>query len=119
MVKPVKIPVETICACCARNAVMAINAAPIPARCTAPSASFSEAGIRGLAPDRGLYFPESTPRLDESFLADIATKSMVEIGVEVMRPFVGGTIPEVRLEKIVTDKITDINYFSSNTYIDV
>lgn len=64
-------------------------------------ASFSEAVIRGLAPDRGLYFPESTPRLDENFLADIATKSMVEIGVEVMRPFVGGTIPEVRLEKIV------------------
>jgi threonine synthase len=82
------------------------------------TASFSEAVIRGLAPDRGLYFPESTPRLDESFLADIATKSMVEIGVEVMRPFVGGTIPEVRLEKIVTDTLCfdfPVNKINDNT----
>ena len=50
------------------------------------TASFSEAVIRGLAPDRGLYFPEKTPRLDASFLADITNKSMVEIGIEVMRP---------------------------------
>ena len=82
------------------------------------TASFSKAVIRGLAPDRGLYFPESTPRLDESFLVDIATKSMVEIGVEVMRPFVGGTIPEVRLEKIVTDTLCfdfPVNKINDNT----
>ncbi len=81
-------------------------------------ASFSEAVIRGLAPDRGLYFPESTPRLDESFLAAIATKSMVEIGVEVMRPFVGGTIPEARLEKIVADTLCfdfPLNKINDNT----
>ena len=69
------------------------------------TASFSEAVIRGLAPDRGLYFPESTPRLEECFLAEIANKSMVEIGVEVMRTFVGGTIPDARLEKNVTDTL--------------
>ena len=69
------------------------------------TASFSEAVIRGLAPDRGLYFPQSTPRLDESFITEIANKSMVEIGVEVMRTFVGGTIPDARLEKIVTDTL--------------
>jgi threonine synthase len=69
------------------------------------TASFSEAVIRGLAPDRGLYFPQSTPRLNESFLTEIVNKSMVEIGVEVMRTFVGGTIPDARLEKIVTDTL--------------
>lgn len=69
------------------------------------TASYSEAVIRGLAPDRGLYFPESTPRLDECFLTKIANKSMVEIGVEVMRPFVGGSIPDARLEKIVADTL--------------
>ena len=82
------------------------------------TASFSEAVIRGLAPDRGLYFPESTPRLNEDFLAAIATKSMVEIGVEVMRPFVGGTIPDARLEKIVADTLCfdfPVNKINDNT----
>ena len=82
------------------------------------TASFSEAVIRGLAPDRGLYFPESAPRLDESFLAAIATKSMVEIGVEVMRPFVGGTILDARLEKIVADTLCfdfPVNKINDNT----
>ena len=45
------------------------------------TASFSEAVIRGIAPDRGLYFPEKTPRLDASFLADITNKSIVAIGI--------------------------------------
>ena len=82
------------------------------------TASFSEAVIRGLAPDRGLYFPESTPRLNEDFLAAIATKSMVEIGVEVMRPFVGGTILDARLEKIVADTLCfdfPVNKINDNT----
>lgn len=69
------------------------------------TASFSEAVIRGLAPDRGLYFPEKTARLSEGFLQDLVNKTPVEIGFEVMRPFIGGTIPDARLEKIVADTL--------------
>ncbi len=65
------------------------------------TASFSEAVIRGLAPDRGLYFPESTPRLNEDFLTAMATKSMVEIGVEVMRPFVGAPFQKRGWKKLL------------------
>ena len=82
------------------------------------TASFSEAVIRGLAPDRGLYFPEKIPILDASFLADITNKSMVEIGIEFMRPFVGGTIPEGRLEKIIADTLCfdfPVNKINDNT----
>lgn len=82
------------------------------------TASFSEAVIRGLAPDRGLYFPENISRLDEVFLEDLTNKSMVEIGVEVMRPFVGGTIPDDRLRKIVTDTLCfdfPVNKVNDNT----
>ena len=82
------------------------------------TASFSEAVIRGLAPDRGLYFPEKISRLDDAFLADLDNKSMVEIGVEVMRPFVGGTIPDERLRKIVTDTLSfdfPVNKLNDNT----
>ena len=69
------------------------------------TASFSDAVIRGLAPDRGLYFPENTSRLDEVFLKDLTNKTMLEIGYEVMRPFVGGTIPYDRLKKIVNETL--------------
>lgn len=71
----------------------------------ANTATFSEAVIRGLAPDRGLYFPEKTPHLSEDFLQNLASKSPVEVGFEVMRPFVGGTIPDARLKKIVEDTL--------------
>ena len=33
----------------------------------APKTSFAEAVVRGLAPDKGLYFPESISPLDASF----------------------------------------------------
>lgn len=71
----------------------------------ANTANFSEAVIRGLAPDRGLYFPEKTSRLSKDFLSDLANKTTVEVGMEVMRPFVGGTIPDDRLEQIVSDTL--------------
>lgn len=71
----------------------------------ANTANFSEAVIRGLAPDRGLYFPEKTSRLSKDFLSDLANKTAVEVGMEVMRPFVGGTIPDDRLEQIVSDTL--------------
>lgn len=69
------------------------------------TATFSEAVIRGLAPDRGLYFPKTIERLSGDFLNHLAEKSPVEIGVEVMRQFVGDSIPEARLEQIVADTL--------------
>lgn len=69
------------------------------------TATFSEAVIRGLAPDRGLYFPKNIQRLPDDFLKHLAEKSPVEIGVEVMRQFVGDSIPEARLEQIVADTL--------------
>ncbi|MGB0254821.1 MAG: threonine synthase [Flavobacteriaceae bacterium] len=69
------------------------------------TATFSEAVIRGLAPDRGLYFPKNTQPLSDDFLKHLADKSPVEIGVEVMRQFVGDSIPEGRLEQIVADTL--------------
>lgn len=69
------------------------------------TATFADAVIRGLAPDRGLYFPEHTQKLSENFLMDLEHKSPFEIGFEVMRPFVGGTIPDRRLKDIVEDTL--------------
>ncbi|MFH5833465.1 threonine synthase [Halalkalibaculum sp. DA384] len=49
---------------------------------------FSEAVLKGLAPDGGLYVPDHWPALDEAFLTNIHDKSLQQIGVEVSQLFV-------------------------------
>ncbi|WP_143308879.1 threonine synthase [Chitinophaga vietnamensis] len=67
--------------------------------------SFETAVTQGLAPDRGLYFPEEIPALDPDFLKNIHQYSDQEIGTNVIRPFVGDEIPEEQLKKIVADTL--------------
>jgi threonine synthase len=71
-----------------------------------PSVSFREAAIRGQAPDRGLYFPETIPTLSPSFLRSFKQLSKEEIGFEVMKPFVQGAIPDDILQQIVKETVS-------------
>ncbi len=70
-----------------------------------PPATFEEATIKGQAPDKGLYFPSTIPTLSKDFIANIKTKSKEEIGFEVMKPFVGESIPDDVLQNIITETI--------------
>ena len=67
-----------------------------------PLVSFEEATISGQAPDKGLYFPSFIPKLSKDFIADIKSFSKEEIGFEVMKPFVGESIPDGVLQNIIT-----------------
>ena len=40
---------------------------------------FKEATIKGLAPDKGLYFPEHIPQVDAAFIKQIENYSNAEI----------------------------------------
>ncbi|WP_421918931.1 threonine synthase [Marinifilum sp.] len=62
--------------------------------------SFKEAVLKGLAPDKGLFFPVSIPRLDDTFFQDLPNKSLAQIGFEVAKYFVGDDISEAELRKI-------------------
>ena len=42
--------------------------------------SFKEAAITGIAPDKGLYFPESLPQLDRSFFENIEKYTKILLG---------------------------------------
>ena len=64
---------------------------------TAPIVDFKEATIRGLAPDKGLYFPESIPEYDSRFFAEINEYTDEEIGLKILKPFVGDLISDVEL----------------------
>ena len=70
-----------------------------------PKVSFEEATIKGQAPDKGLYFPEYIPTLPKEFLSDINKYSKEEIAFKVIQPFVGNTIPENELKKIISETI--------------
>jgi len=72
---------------------------------TAPAASFKEATIRGLAPDKGLYFPEIVPKHDASFYADIEKYSNEEIAFKIIEPYVSDEIPTSELKQIVAETI--------------
>ncbi len=70
-----------------------------------PKADFKEATIKGQAPDKGLYFPEKIPVLDKSFIDNLTQYSKEEIAFKVIQPYVGDTIPNNELEKIVAETI--------------
>ena len=70
-----------------------------------PSVTFEEAAVKGQAPDKGLYFPESIPTLSKDFIANIKACSKEEIGFTVMKPFVGESIPDDVLQHIVNETI--------------
>jgi threonine synthase len=70
-----------------------------------PKVDFKDATIKGLAPDKGLYFPEMIPQLEKDFISKINSYSKEEIAFKVIEPFVGDTIPKYELERIVAETI--------------
>jgi len=71
----------------------------------AEKVSFKEATIRGQAPDKGLYFPEQIPTLPADLIKNIGSLPHEDIALQVIRPYVGGTIPENELRRIVSETI--------------
>ena len=74
------------------------------------SVSFDKAVIQGLAPDRGLYFPEDIPLLPQSFFEEINTLSNYEIAYRAIQPFVGKAIGKQKLRTIVEDTLQSVSY---------
>lgn len=68
--------------------------------------NFLEAVQKGLAPDRGLYFPKHIPKLPNSFFEKLDQKNNAQIAFESILPFVGNAIPENSLQQIVHDTLS-------------
>ncbi|HWB24993.1 MAG TPA: threonine synthase [Chitinophagaceae bacterium] len=71
----------------------------------APKATFAEVAITGQAPDKGLYFPKHIPKLSKEFFDNIRNYSKEEIGVTVMKPYIGNSMPPGVLEHIISETI--------------
>lgn len=71
-----------------------------------PKVSFKEAVIRGIAPDKGLYFPETINPLSKEFFKKIDNYSNEDIAFEMISQFVGEDIPETDLKAIIKDTLS-------------
>lgn len=67
----------------------------------APEVSFKDAVIKGIAPDKGLYFPETIEPLPASFFESIEELSNHEIAFNAIHQFVSDDIPNEKLQEII------------------
>jgi threonine synthase len=67
--------------------------------------SFQEVVIRGLAPDKGVYFPENMVVIPIAFYDEIENLSNEAIAFEVIKQFVGDEIPSEILKKIIAETL--------------
>ncbi|WP_370480069.1 threonine synthase [Tamlana flava] len=72
----------------------------------APNSSFKNAVIKGLAPDKGLYFPENITPLPKSFFDNIDNLPYSEIAFETIKQFVSPEIPDDVLKTIVEETLS-------------
>ncbi|MBZ9778382.1 threonine synthase [Psychroflexus sp. CAK8W] len=71
----------------------------------APQATFEEAVVKGLAPDKGLYFPISIEPLPSSFFENIKDLSYNDIAFEAICQFVSPEIPDNELKHIISETL--------------
>lgn len=75
----------------------------VSTRGTAPELGFADVLLAGLAIDGGLYVPSQWPSLTVGAFERFASMSYAEIAIEVMWPFVDGSIDRNDFAAIVTD----------------
>ena len=68
--------------------------------------SFRNAVINGLAPDKGLYFPEKEICLSNKLLESLYEIEEIELCYEVIKDFIGDEIPKNRLIDIIANTIS-------------
>lgn len=71
----------------------------------ANNVDFKTAVIKGIAPDKGLYFPESITPLPVSFFENIDHLSYKEIAFEAIKQFIVPEIPEDVLRTIIAETL--------------
>ncbi|MFA6701793.1 MAG: threonine synthase [Dysgonamonadaceae bacterium] len=71
----------------------------------APVVTLQQAVIKGLAPDKGLYMPESINLLPKYFIDNIGEMNLTDIAKTVAHAFFGEDIPKEALNAIVMETL--------------
>src|ERR1700704_2508252 len=77
----------------------------VTTRQQAPPVSFTEALYAGLAPDGGLYVPETIEPWTADDLSRLPRRTLTEIGLRALRPFTRGEIDPATLEAVVVEAL--------------
>ncbi|QQM31801.1 threonine synthase [Martelella lutilitoris] len=75
----------------------------ISTRGDAPTLGFSDALLAGLAADGGLYLPREWPKMTADEIRALRGKSYQDIAFAIIKPFIGGEIPDDRLEAMIEE----------------
>ena len=75
----------------------------ISTRGQAPALDFEGVLLAGLASDGGLYMPESWPQFSAAEWRAMRGLSYAEIAFRVIKPFVGGSIPDAELKRMIAE----------------
>jgi threonine synthase len=72
---------------------------------SAPAVSFTTALFEGLAPDGGLYVPETIEPWTADELSRLPRRTLTEIGLRALRPFTRGELDPAVLEAVVVEAL--------------
>lgn len=82
----------------------------ISTRGKAPALNFEDVLLTGLAPDGGLYVPETLPTFSKEEIASWAGLSYADLALKIITPFVDDCIPEQDLKKIIDETYVDFRH---------
>ena len=69
------------------------------------SESFKEAVIKGIAPDKGLYYPHEIKPLSKVIIKNLNNLSIHDIAYESIKQFIGDSIPKNKLKSIIQETL--------------
>ncbi|MFN7265042.1 MAG: threonine synthase, partial [Phenylobacterium sp.] len=82
----------------------------ISTRGGSPPVGFVEAVLAGLAPDGGLYVPETWPTFDQEEIAAFAGQTYAEVAAAVLGRFAGDEIPQADLARMCHEAYAAFNH---------
>ncbi len=82
----------------------------VSTRGKSPAISFEDVVLTGLAPDGGLYIPETLPKITPAQLQQWRKLTYAELAFEVIRLFVDGAIPDASLKQMINDSYADFSH---------
>jgi threonine synthase len=82
----------------------------ISTRGAAPALGFEDVMLAGMAPDGGLYVPETIPRFSAGQIASWSGLDYAALATEVMAPFVAGYLDRAALGEMAADSYREFRH---------